>query len=325
MREDKGVRASAIIKLVIWSMVAVTLIAILSSALIFNKGWSLFDYGISIDGTNISIFGGYVYDDPETYKVGNAQYTENVQNINIDWASGSVILKVYEGSEVKVEESASISNDADRMRTRIKDDTLDIKYARSGIRWGSSGPSKQLNVYIPKTMASSLGNICINAASADVLISDSSDVGNSITCNKLELVCISGRMEIYGATAAKTELQGVSSNITFRGNTKELSMETVSGSLNALGEIGEVEVESVSGKVDLNLSNVPSRITVDAVSGNTYISIPLEDGGFDARLDSLGGSIRVNGSIVGKYYRYGDAEAKFEFDAVSGNVSIDVK
>ncbi len=322
MKQRADVRMSAVIKIVIWSFVALILIGILGIAIASSGGGNLFDLGFSFGETGFTLFGGYVYDDADTYGVGNCTYGESIKNINIDWTAGKVSLSVWDGEGVKVEESGRINNQKDQMRTRVIGDTLDIKFAASGIRWGNSTPAKQLYVYIPKDMAVSLGNISVNTASADVCLSDTE---NGIICHAFDVECVSGKIELLGINAKYIDVEGVSSNIIVSGKLQELEVDGVSGDIEFRGELRKLDVKAVSGKLDLKLDNIPQKIDVETVSGNVDMELFADMDGFYAELDSVSGNMKLNGSDVGKSCSHGNKSASFDFNTVSGNVDINIK
>ncbi len=289
MRKNNKRRAAA--KLVGWSIILVALLSVLIVLSVFdNASYNIFR-------GSFSLVSGFSYSNSERYTAGNKTYTDEIKNIDIEWAAGDITLKVHDGDEIIIEESGNIQKESDKLRSLIDNGTLYIKYAASGVRFfGNSFPSKSLTVTIPRKYASSMHDIEVDAASASV------GVELGITCRKLSLECASG--DINADIIAD-----------------EVELHAVSGKLTLKGEADLIEIEGVSGKADIELSCTPESIEVNTVSGDIDICLP-SDSSFVAEMDSLSGNMQLNGKNVGKYCKEGDGASQFDFESVSGNVRI---
>ncbi len=294
MNGEKVYKRRAIAKIIVWSVVLVILVGVFSSVMILGN--------VSFEalGGGFSVISGYTYADADRYNVGNRSYTDEISGMDIEWTSGDIRIQVYGGEEIKLEESGAGESDTNFMRTRISGGVLYVKYVKSGIRWFSGIPEKSLTVYLPEKYAPEMNNIDIEAVSADV------GIEGEIVCRELDLDGVSGRLNISSLTAERVDI------------------DTVSGNINISGRIGEFDVSGVSAKVVLELDSVPRSVNMNTVSGDVDIALP-EGVGFIAELDSVSGGIRVESNNVGKTYRYGDGSSKFDFESVSGDISIRFK
>ncbi len=290
-------KSAAITKLVVWSVALCLLVGIFSVCMIFN---TVGFHGFSFDG-GITLLSGYTYSNADEYNIGNMEYTEEIQDIDIEWIAGSVTLKIYDGSLIKVEDSYSGENRDSMVRTRIEDGTLYVKYAASGVKIADDIPSKSLVICLPlKFSAVQLDEIEINTVSADVFIRTSEHV---ISCRSLEVKSTSGKLCSDGIRA------------------QDASFECVSGDITTVGIFDELEVSSVSGHVQLSLVNDTSFVTVRSVSGDVELTVPSY-ASFNAEFSSVSGRMQFEGEMVGKNYSHGDGESKYNFKTVSGDVEI---
>lgn len=333
----QGNKGAAITKLVIWAVIGCVLIATLC-------------VGIGVDGVSdflngpISFVSGEKYDETG-YLKGSQNYTGELKSINIAWASGNVNIQIYDGEEIKVEEKIIKSNDDDNaMRTKLENGNLSIKFLGSGHRISLFEITKKdLNVSIPRAMVDVLDKIEVNCASADISVNGKYDEDSHISldsivintasgetslkeidADKLAINCSSGDIDING-NFTKADISTSSSYIDIKGNVDELTLECASGDLNFSGELGKATVEMVSGSAVIEtFKNVPSKMTLEAVSGRIELSLPDTDEGFLVLLDSVSGRIRSDEGS-GKRYKHGSGTAIYEIETVSGDVIINVK
>lgn len=317
MSENKTARSGAIVKLVVWSVVLVILVSVFAVALSLRT----FDI-FSISG--FSVLHGEIYDDHESYNVGEASYS-NIKNFSIHWTAGSVDIVVYDGEEVKLEESGAIGGEDDMMRSRAFGGTLEIRYIKSGYRWFGNIEEKDLKIYIPRTVAQELGTVEIFTSSADLRIGESGN--ESIACKKLDIDCVSGKTSVNIVLADEFDFDGVSAAVNISGKFGSIVADTVSGNVNFTGEVVDIDISGVSSVVTVDAGSMPSNVDVDTVSGNIRLSFlsPSDGKGFDAVLDSASGEMRFNSVVVAKKYEYGDRSSRMKFNTVSGNVDIVTK
>lgn len=134
---------SALLRIIIWSIVLVILLAVTGLAI---AGFFGFDSIISFDG--ISIGNSYRYKDADSYLTGEFSIeAPSIKSIDLEWVAGSVDISVGEGDKIVVSESGYNDED-ERLRYRIKDGKIDIKFRKSGMRMLSK-LSKELHIKLP--------------------------------------------------------------------------------------------------------------------------------------------------------------------------------
>ena len=312
MSKYKTSRGASITKLVIWSIVALILIP---TFLLLMLGKT---FSINISG--VTFFDNYFYSESQSYSVGNTSYKGSIDEISIDWVAGEVNIILYAGDNIKVEESGAGENDPDRMRTRIEDNTLEIKFVKSGVKVSSNTLSKKLFVYLPEDASGWELDIDIDTVSAGVNVGKEGEI---IKVGDVEIDTASGKTQIF-ADAADVSVDSASGNIGITGNIHRAEIGSVSGAVNITGEVSDVHISTVSGDVKLTTYiALPKKMQVDTVSGDVEIILPDIMDGFDADLDSVSGKMSWNDGS-GRSFTYGQGRADYDFETVSGDVKIQI-
>ncbi len=281
-------RASHITAIVIWSIIALVLGAILIVGL--TAGFpSDISFGI--------IYSKH-YAEPDSYSVGNADISDTVTNLDIHWQNGSVRIEAYDGQSVLAEEEGRYGDDY-RMRYRYRDGTLSVQYCKAKIFWGFfRQPRKPLTIKIPYSMAEELGQVAVECVSACLTV-------EGISTQSLKIDHVSGDVALSDFSADVMDIDAVSGDFTVDGSFSTLNMDVVSGD------------SEITGRV------MPSEIDYDAVSGN--LTMTLADGnGFTARFDGVSGDFYSSFPTerTDKEYVYADGSAHYDFETVSGDVTL---
>lgn len=312
-------KTSAIVRLVIWSLVLILISGLFIASLA----------GATILKGRINM--GFSYDNEESYYVGNhAEYTEKIESIDVNWIDGSVNVEVYEGDIVIVDDTYDGEDDFYIMRSKVENNKLQIKYCASGINIFSKPKNKQLTVKIPESYAN-LREISVSTVSASSSIS-------GVCADKYDLESVSAGMvvnipetsgdEVFSAKELNCE--NVSGSIEVSGSAKRVNVDIVSGSIYLTGTFDKVDVNDVSGRVSLDIEKAfPTEMDIETVSGSVELKIKedvdLADG-FSVNMDSVSGRISLSkaGEIIkySKYYSYGEGKNKIDIDTVSGNFKI---
>lgn len=304
-------RTSAIIRMVLWSFVALVLFATL--IFLFNVD-NILDFG----------FWGYSYSNESSYTKGGGEISADIDTIEVNWISGSINVSKYEGDKIIISESANKSLDDDELlRYKVVDGNLIIQYAKSSRSFNfllNNIPSKSLELKIPASIAESLIELEIDSVSANIYLSD-------ITSNEFNIDNVSGRTEVSNITGGNCNISSVSGSIKYNNamlNT--LDVETISGNVYFNGAAFYIDSETVSGKITMDLLNTPKEFESESVSGNVSITIPENDG-FTAKYDTVSGDFNSNFSTQHSKHSviYKNGGASFNFDSVSGDFTIDKK
>ncbi len=285
-------KTSAIVRLILWGIVALGLTALLVVCLTVN--WSnIGSWGFG--------FGGTTYADSSLYQAGGTTLAAaDVRAVEVHWTSGDVRIAAYDGDTVQVSEQASGSLDTDKqLHWRLTDDgRLIVQYTASGWHWGVFRiPHKVLTVQVPRDMAK-LDVVMLEVVSADATVE--------------------------GMQTAKLDANSVSGEVTLREvQADTLDVETVSGNVTASGRFERVDANSVSGEVSVASSVCPNRVDAETVSGSVELTIPENDG-FTCELDSVSGDLQADFAATVSKSRmvYGDGSARFDVETVSGDVRI---
>ncbi len=287
----KKVNGSAVARIAIWAVVLVILTGIFVCVMLMGEEGYMF-------GIN---FGGYRYEDADSYQVGNGESLESVTSLDIDWIDGKVTIVPAKGDKVVISEDYKGDEDALRLRWKIESGKLTIKYQKSGLSALFKKTSgKTLTLEVPQAMLDKMSEVDLSLVSADLLITD--------------------------MTALETDIELVSGDVVMSGDFGQLDIDTVSGDVKLEGTVKSADIDGTSAVIELCLVETPTGIEVDTVSGNVSILLPENVKGFEVNLDAVSGSLYVNDfdSLAQTKHQciYGDGSLKINVEAVSGNLKI---
>lgn len=288
-------RRTAATRIILWSAVALVLVIVLMLG-ISGRRLSFADIG------NIGIHTAFSYDNPDEYKQGGASIpVDSINKIDINWVSGAVNVSVYDGNEIRFsEESSRTLEDYQVMHYRVKNQKLTIQFceSRSGFRLNNM-PGKTLTLLLPASM--NLASLAIENVSSGIRV-DALDM----YIDQVDIENVSGSTQLYGL------------------NTGSLDIEAVSGSLHVEGSVDAIDAEAVSGSQSYSLTQVPSHVDIESVSGSIRINLP-KDSGFTVRMESVSGSLSSNfAELVNRRTAvYGDGKRVFDIETISGSVTVD--
>ncbi len=268
---------------------------------------------------------------------------KEVRELKLSWLSGSVSVERYDGRELVVRETASVSLREDEcLRYKLSGGTLSILPCANKV---GRLPEKQLTVLVPQSLT--LSDLEADVSSASVTVRDLALDGairadsasgslrvEDCRCAALELNSSSGsqhvlRTEVSGGVNA----DGASGSFTAEAlrcgsldvesgsgskRIDELSCDTlrissVSGSVRVSGlRCGKAAVSSTSGSVELAFSAAPERVDVESTSGSVTLAFP-KGTGIDLDYDRTSGSL--HGDVL-----YGDLPVNV--DTTSGSLTI---
>ncbi len=266
----------------------------------------------------------YTYDGAENYLSGNVAFDiSEVHTIDVDWISGNVNVEVVDDIEcLSVEETSRYTILEDEaLRYKLGDDgVLIIKFRASNKKKVNLTKEKDLTIKLPKAKFIK-SNLIINSVSADVYV-------NRVETTKIRVSNISGEITIINSRASITEVNNVSGEIKLKNSVLYgASATSTSGDIIATELTTEtIDVENVSGNVSMEVDTTPLSIDAETVSGNIDLKF-INDKGFTAEFKSASGSFNSGFETVltnGKYV-YLDGSYNYEFETVSGNVTINKK
>ncbi|MBE6619959.1 MAG: DUF4097 domain-containing protein [Ruminococcaceae bacterium] len=308
-------RRNAIVRLCIWSVIAVSLIGLLATWFINNT--NIFQSG----GTSFMSIGlsSYRYKNADRYTAGNAEFSDQVTSLDIDWISGSVTVLSYDGDTVRIREDGDIIDPDYQVHWFLGGGKLHIKYTASKFFFRTP-QNKNLTVEIPSGMARYLSSVEIDVVSASVELRE-------IKTNELKLESVSGGINLEKIAANSLNLDTVSGAITATNlNVPLIDVDTVSGEISLSGQIGQGSVDTTSGDVTLS-SNFPfEALDLETVSGDVTLICPLNalNDGCRIVFESVSGDIESELPLKknGNNYTFGSGKFIYNFDGVSGDLFI---
>ena len=305
------------------TLFSLLLLLILSTALI----------SCSVVGSRIShALGG-----EEDYIMNEELFNSGIENIKIDWKSGDVSLKPWEGNQIIVREKSVTSlNSRTKMRAKNEDGTLTVNFASKGVWMLPILFKKDLEVLIPSSL--DIKNIDVTTASSPVNISAVSALSLKVKSSSGSITL--NNMGVVGDTILKTTsgnvVASLKAGVMFRAESssgsvkakiggKVVAAETksASGSVSLItNDIGRITASSSSGTVELDVMGKADFIDAHSVSGSVKLRLGEDTKGFLMTAKSLSGTVKCDfpSSVVGDQYTFGDGSTKISLKSTSGKV-----
>ena len=283
-------KTSAVIRIVIWSLVALILTGVLVSVVVFKGvlGGSG-DFSIGLTG---NVYSG-------DYNIGGGSVTEPINAVEVDWVSGKIEISVYDGETTEISEN-EISDEDNKLRYKVENGRLTVHSEKSGFSFGIiSRPKKELTIKIPRAYAENLKTLKINSTSAEINL-------NGLT------------------VLESTETDTVSGRVTAENlNTASLECDTVSGDVKASGAIEAFDLSSSSGAAEITTTVPLKKLETDTVSGDVTLTLP-ESSGFTLEFDTVSGDLNCELPMTNKNGKHicNDGSAEFEADSTSGDFTV---
>ena len=267
--------------------------------------------------TGCSYFGSVTYVDSDKYTIGDAEITEKIENIEIDWPSGSVsVISHSENTFTLSEKAEDEISDEFRLHWWLEDTTLHVKFAASGASLRLFGTlHKDMTLAVPEALY--FDDVTIRAASAKIDVRD-------LVAETLSVSTASGDMNI-GCAANIIRLNSASGKVQLNQEDEvgEVSIDTASGKIDVnLGRVDRTSVESASGKIKVMAVSVDS-LSAKATSGDVTLLLP-DDSDFTANISTTSGEFESDFALKkdGSTYICGRGSADIDIETTSGDVSI---
>lgn len=284
-----------------------------------------------------STFDSVIYTDSDKYSVGDAAISDTVENIEIDWRSGSVnIVSHSEHSVLISEDIDSEASDDLRVHWWLDGTTLHVKFAASGVRLRLlDTEQKNLTLTVPDTLTASSVNV--RAASADI---DAAE----LKAERLNVSTASGSMNIQ-CEAEDIMLNSASGGVQLnqKGNAKQVNISTASGDIDADLECADTaEIEAVSGSINISgdttgalfakttsgefsgsFKTTPSKCELCSTSGKITLILP-ENSDFSAIVSTTSGDFDSDFALKkdGNKYICGNGSNDIDIETTSGDITI---
>lgn len=283
--EKRPVSASAVARIVIWSVVLCVLVGI-------------FALGMMGEGVFPISFGGYTYDDTG-FTVGNGTTRETITGISVEWLAGDVTVTAAEGDEIVISEEYGGNREELRLRWKVEDGELVVKYAKP-YRFRMKGVEpKKLILAIPAAMLESMADVEIEALDGSITYNGNAD--------ELSLEAVDGKLEVNG-DIGELDIEGVNMQIIFR------------------GAVRKADVECVDATVDMYL-DMATEVNFDLVNGDIAVYLSEEITGFSVEMDALSKGVDAEGfdglqELSRGNTRWGDGRLRIFVDGVNADLKI---
>lgn len=228
---------------------------------------------------------------------GAAQFSADLQEIEIDWVSGSIRLLPTNVSSIQVSESGK---DTSKYPMICKQDgqTLKIEYCTSTTFGDLKNLkfSKDLTILVPVDWSGRA--VKVDAASAKLSVQD-------LTIQEVDIDTASGACQFDSCTV------------------DTLDIDTASGDIYFEGSLNRLDCDSASAGVQAVLDNVPYEIDIDTASGGLELFLP-EDAGFSVKMDTMSGKFDSTLTYTTKSGRFvrGNGACSIDMSSMSGSVTI---
>lgn len=213
--------------------------------------------------------------------------SEGLTGLDIRTASGDVTFGLSQDDNIYIVELANGELTEEQMaQIQVVDGILQIRQGNKssvGTLLFSYGMlSSDFEIYLPKRAWNSLS---VTTTSGDVELDKEMEIAS------LHIHSTSGDLELPLVACGSAQIETVSGDVELSGHAQELRLVTVSGDFDFNGSAGRVSLSTTSGDMALRLDNVPDALDVTAVSGDTKLWIPDNDG-FSLHYNRVSGDIR---------------------------------
>ena len=228
---------------------------------------------------------------------GAAQFSADLQEIEIDWVSGNIRLVPANVSSIEVSESA-VDDAKYAMVCKQEGGTLKIDYCKNTTLRDLNNLkfSKDLTIVVPMDWSGRA--LQVDAASAKLSVQD-------LTIREVEVDTASGACRFDHCTV------------------DTLDVDTASGDVYFEGSLNRLDCDSASAGVQAVLDNVPNEIDMDTASGSVELVLP-KDAGFVVNMDTMSGKFDSDFPYSARngVYVTGDGACRIDMSSMSGKVTI---
>ncbi len=295
-------KANAIVRIVIWAIVILVLSGILVAGL-----------GLGTLFSNFTIAESGRFDTIQSQEEMNQVRTDNsaaptpyaslpadqVHSIAINWAAGNIVMEPGDVEEIQFWEEGS--NSKYPLTWSHRNGKLELHFSEEnaghwlGIHIGSE-LIKNLFIRFPKDWV----------------------------CSELELDAASATLEVRELTIREVEIDTASGTCDFINcEVNTMDIDTASGDVEFSGKLNSLECDAASASFRGELTNVPSRIDMDSMSGDLKVTLP-EDAGFTVKLDAMSSDFSSDFETVSRdgQFVHGDGYCRIDMNAMSGDIYI---
>ncbi|MBQ8119537.1 MAG: DUF4097 family beta strand repeat protein [Ruminococcus sp.] len=280
---------------------------------------------------------GNTYTNADKYSAGDLDYDGEITELDINWSAGSVNVSHHTDSSVTVTETCKKDlSDAKKVHTWIDGKTLHIQYSKSGEAFLFENYDKKLEIKLPENIK--LTRVSYDGSSADTVFdgikADKFDIDTSSgditldSCEADEVITDSSsgdvKVDLKG-DCKKISADSSSGNVTVSaGEVKTAKFDTSSGKVKAdFEDADSISADSSSGDMTFKLKKAPSKMDIDASSGDITLYLS-KDSDFKIEVDTSSGDFESDISLSksGDTYTNGSGGGKISIDTSSGDVYV---
>lgn len=293
-------KRNAIIRIILWSLVIIVLTSLLVSGLSFrmlrwNKQTVTHIPQRATVETVVPL---------ETYYSISTEGKDtfsarDISALDIEWVAGEILIQPGNVDQISVKEDGLtdpkyamvLKSSNGKLKIKFCDDSQSLSFG-----FGKENLTKDLTILVPQDWI----------------------------CQSLDIECASASVEVNDLTIREVDFDGASGICEFENCiVDEIDIDTASGDVRFVGELDMLDCDAASASVYAVLSNIPSRLDMDSMSGDLDITLPA-DAGFALTMDAMSSDFSSdfettlkNGSFV-----CGDGGCRINIDALSGDVII---
>ncbi len=288
-------KTNAIIRIVLWSLVLLLLLAVLGGLLGLRAYHSSFR---SLTAPPMSYEPGQ--EPPIATDPVLTLDPSQVRSLDIQWAAGDITILPADVESITVSETA-VSREDYALVYQIREGELSIEFCRDKtfLRIGigtSDSLTKDLLIQVPRDWE--CRSLEIDAAAANVEVAD-------LTIREVDFDGASGECFFTDCVLGSLDLDTASGDVEFRGSLEELDCDAASASFTGI------------------FTNVPRRLDLDSMSGSLDLTLPAECG-FSVEMEGLSMKFSSDFATTSQNGRhvYGDGSCRITVDGLSGDVYI---
>lgn len=225
----------------------------------------------------------------------------SIRKINIEWVVGDIYITAVEGiDQIQISES-HVDEEKYLMNVTEDNGKLTVQFCKEtfkgfGINLGNA-VSKDLTVCVPADWV--CRELQLEVASADVTL-------ENIQISEMDFDGASGTCNFVNCTVA------------------DLDIDTASGDVTFFGSLTRLDFDAASASFSGHLTNYPSQIDMDGMSGDLELTLP-EDCGFTVTMDGLSSHFSTDFAYSehrDRTYVSGDGACRIDVDGISSDVYI---
>ena len=283
-------KSNALTRIIILSITIVILLGILLWGMSFD-GFSFSPVSISIGDSdmkdaNVAARGEEVHVD-----------ASKVKDLDILWVAGNITVQPGDVEDIVFSESG-------------------VRDERYAMVWKQTG--SKLTIQFCKNSVSEIN--LDDTLTKDLTIT----VPRDWTCNGLDVDAAAANVDVNDLIIREVDIDGASGECDFRNcDVGTIDLDTASGDVKFYGSLQELDCDAASASFYAELTNVPTRIDMDSMSGDLDITLPA-DSGFSVSMDAMSGdfSSDFETTIRNGSYVHGDGACRIDFDGMSGDLNI---